>query len=276
RAIRRANLAEVKRFVDEGGNIETVGGRFHSTLLTEACRFRATKVVDLLLERGAAANVAGGGFWTPLHYACDGPRRGSAAAVALKLVATLIENHGEVDATDFRGRTPLHIACSKGSAGVALALLEAGADPNVRDEDGRAPAHHAASNGQRDVIGVLLRFGADTSAVDRELDTPLHRATRERQTLAMSLLEGAGADPKAKNCWGELAGTLAPDYKMNPAIHDDDRRHPQQDLDADQCVACSARKGLHYYFCKSEILQELPDRLILGPDGLPVVTEGEN
>lgn len=126
RAIRRANLAEVKRFLDEGGNIETTAGRFHSTLLTEACRFRATKVVDLLLERGAAANVSGGGFWTPLHYACDGPRRGSAALVASKLVATLIQNHGEVDAADFHGRTPLHVASSKGSTGVALALLDAG------------------------------------------------------------------------------------------------------------------------------------------------------
>lgn len=107
--------------------METVGGRFHSTLLTEACRFRAPKVIDLLLERGAAANVSGGGFWTPLHYTCNGPCRGSAAAAAAaKLVTTLVENHGGVDATDFYGRTPLHLACSKGSAAVALALLEAG------------------------------------------------------------------------------------------------------------------------------------------------------
>ncbi|CAN0204170.1 unnamed protein product, partial [Hapterophycus canaliculatus] len=126
RAIRRGNVAEVKRFLDEGGSIETIGGRFHSTLLTEACRFRVTKVVNLLLERGAAANASGGGFWTPLHYACDGPRHGSAAAIALKLVTTLVENHGELDAADFRGRTPLHVTSSKGSAGVAVALLEAG------------------------------------------------------------------------------------------------------------------------------------------------------
>lgn len=53
------------------------------------------------------------------------------------------------------------------------------------------------------------------------------------------------------------------------------RRHPQQQLDAGPCVACSAKAGLHYYFCKSEILQEVPDSLILGPDGLPIA-EGEN
>lgn len=136
RAIRRGNLAEVKRFLDEGGDVETVGGRFHSTLLTEASRFRVAKVIDLLLEKGAVANVSGGGFWTPLHYACDGPGRGSAAIAAAKLVATLIENHAEVDATDFRGRTPLHLACLRGSAAVALALLEAGRHTYLKMREG--------------------------------------------------------------------------------------------------------------------------------------------
>ncbi|CAN0428884.1 unnamed protein product, partial [Hapterophycus canaliculatus] len=96
-----------------------------------------------------------------------------------------------------------------------------GADPNLRDEDGRTPAHHAASSGQREMIAILLDFGANISAVDRELDTPLHCASRERQALAMSLLQRAGADPEAKNCWGELAATLAPDYKMNAAVYNE-------------------------------------------------------
>lgn len=114
----------MKRFLDEGGDVETIGGRFHSTLLTEACRFRAAKVIELLLDRGAAANVSGGGFWTPLHYACS--VNSTAGAAAATLVAKLIENHAEVDATDFQGRTPLHTAAARGSAAVVLALLEAG------------------------------------------------------------------------------------------------------------------------------------------------------
>lgn len=43
------------------------------------------------------------------------------------------------------------------------------------------------------------------------------------------------------------------------------------DASVPPCVACSARDGRHYYFCKNEILQELPESLILGPDGLPIV-----
>lgn len=55
-----------------------------------------------------------------------------------------------------------------------------------------------------------------------------------------------------------------------PAAPRRDRRHEEQDMDADPCLACSAKKGLHYYFCRSEILQAVPDSLIIGPDGLPI------
>ncbi|CAM9683521.1 unnamed protein product, partial [Laminaria digitata] len=268
RAIRRGNLAEVKRFLDEGNDIEAVGGRFHGTLLLESCRYHSAKVTDLLLERGASVNVSGGGFWTPLHYACD-------AKEDPALVTTLLRHRAEVDAIDFHGRSPLHIASKRGSSRVVLALLNAGADPNAPDEDGRTPVHDAASNGRRVVIATLVDFGGRLTAVDQELDTPLHRATREGQRVAMSLLRIAGADPDAVNCWGDLAGTLAPSYKMNPRSHPEVGDTATAGLGAGCCVACSAKRGRHYYFCRSEVLKDVPDHFILGPDGLPMAAKGE-
>lgn len=147
--------------------------------------------------------------------------------------------------------------------------ITTGAEPNERDNHQATPMHHAASNGRREAIAVLLSSGGDISAVDRELDTPLHHATRHRQRLAMSVLESAGADPGAVNCWGLLAGTLAPEYKMNPAVEEDG-------VDVPPCVACSAKKGFHYYFCKTETLEETPQGLVLGPDGFPTVGGGES
>ncbi|CAM9766516.1 unnamed protein product [Ectocarpus sp. 6 AP-2014] len=52
---------------------------------------------------------------------------------------------------------------------------------------------------------------------------------------------------------------------MNPVVYDEEH----QDADTGPCMACSATKGRHYYFCRSEILQDLPDSMILGPDGKP-------
>lgn len=266
RAVRRGNLAEVKRFLDEGKSIEAVGGRFHGTLLLESCRYHTVKIAILLLERGAATNVSGGGFWTPLHYACDGKE-------ATELVAVLIRHHAEVDAVDFYGRTPLHIASRQASSKAAFLLLKAGAEPNTSDDDGRSPAHYAASHGRREVIELLVGFGGDLTAVDGELETPLHRATREGQRTAMDILVKAGADPDAVNCWGELAGNLAPNCKMNPAMPGSDGFGSGSGAGkgSKPCASCSARKGRHYYFCKSETLRGVPGTLILGPDGLPIV-----
>lgn len=114
---------------------------------------------------------------------------------------------------------------------------------------------------------MLLRFGGDVSALDREQETPLHKATRESRWTAMNLLQRAGADPDAVSCWDEMAGTLAPSYKMNPhQTREDDGGGD----DTGPCVACSAKKGRHYYFCGSDLLQDVPDTHVLGPDGLPI------
>lgn len=121
------------------------------------------------------------------------------------------------------------------------------------------------------------------SATDRELETPLHKATREGHHTVMNLLQRVGADPDASNCWGEMAGTLAPAYKMNPnptggkqqgkagqGLTGDEREGDDAGTIVPPCVACSARDGRHYYFCKSEFLQEVADSMVLGPDGLPI------
>lgn len=106
---------------------------------------RGHQVANLLLEHGAKVNTSGGGFWTPLHYASDGEE-------CIEMVATLIRQGAEIDAPDNQGRTPLHMACRRGSATVTRALLEAGADPDEADRDGRTPVHYAAAKGRRKVF----------------------------------------------------------------------------------------------------------------------------
>jgi ankyrin repeat protein len=60
---------------------------------------------------------------------------------------------------------PLHLAASYGSANVAAALLNAGADPDVSDSQGRRPLHYAAANGRLGVMDLLLSHYADPNAL---------------------------------------------------------------------------------------------------------------
>ena len=63
-----------------------------------------------------------------------------------------------------KGETPLHGAASRGNAETVTALLEGGADPNVRARSGETPLDVAADN---EAVTVLLEApGADAAARD--------------------------------------------------------------------------------------------------------------
>lgn len=112
----------------------------------------------------------------------------------------------------------------------------------------------------------------------------MHKATRAKHSTVTNLLLRAGARPGALNCWGEEARTLAPAYRMNPSDEggrDGDNDDKGDDVDGhrgpgsteERCVACSGKRGRHYYFCKSDVLQSVPDALILGSDGKPIARD---
>lgn len=266
-AIRNGDISKVKRFLDEGCDTHATGGRFHGTFLMETCRFQNTEIVDMLIERGAEVNTSGGGLWTPLHYACDGLRD------MPEIVQALLRYGAELEPKDHHDRTPLHLACKRGSVQVALTLLKAGANANEADLDGRTPVHYAASKDRTEVMSKLLEFGGNVSACDRERESPLHKATRAKHSVMMNLLQRAGAEPGAVNCWGEQALTLAPAYKMEspPPRHDHNSKLGADSLRRHPCVACSGKRGRHYYFCRKDFLDDLPNNLILGSNGRPFV-----
>ena len=66
-----------------------------------------------------------------------------------------------VDGCDVYGATPLSIACQRGHAACASALLDAGADPNRRRAGGLTPLSYAALEGHAQCV-IALR----TAAVD--------------------------------------------------------------------------------------------------------------
>ena len=90
---------------------------------------------------------------TPLHSAV---RRKKATRI-YDTVPILISKATRVDPRNDFGRTPLFIAVRMGNREDALALLEAGADPNVPDEHGHTPAHVAAiKSGAGEVFRTML------------------------------------------------------------------------------------------------------------------------
>ena len=70
---------------------------------------------------------------------------------------------------------PLHFALARAQPRVAIALLEAGADPNSRDDDGDTALIVAANKNWPAVVHALLAKGADPNATSRDGETPRWR-----------------------------------------------------------------------------------------------------
>ncbi|XP_062228605.1 potassium channel KOR1-like [Phragmites australis] len=115
-------------------------------------------------------------------------------------------------------------------------LIRAGADPKNTDYDGRSPLHLAASRGYEDVVQFLINEGVDINLTDQFGDTPLLEAVKQGHERVASLLFGKGAKLSLKNAGSHLCTAVAKGdsdfvrralaYGADPNCKDYDHRTP--------------------------------------------------
>ena len=150
---------------------------YGGTALKHACRRGHMGVARLLLNSGASLTATDQGSWTPLHAAAF---HGHESAIRL-LKASAPQGHGlgaglDVNALNAEGQSALSMAAAQGHEGAARALLEAGADKELRDNEGWTPVVAAANKGRTDCVLLLVAVGADVNARTRLGSTALDRA----------------------------------------------------------------------------------------------------
>ncbi|PAA83693.1 hypothetical protein BOX15_Mlig016864g1 [Macrostomum lignano] len=119
---------------------------------------------------------------TLLHFACEGGSK----EVIQKLIT---EHHMEVDATNDRSETPLHITCRSGKDDLVTLLLQHHANVDAIDDKGETPIFHAIAKDSIETCTVLIRNGADLNAVNKDGMSVLCKAYYEGRSAIVRLLK---------------------------------------------------------------------------------------
>ena len=136
------------------------------TLLHAAAAAGSLATVELLLSLGVNPNA---GDPTPLCCLANERTAGGG-----DVVHALVEAGADVNAPSGRQRcAALHMAARRGNAEVARALLDCGADTEVRDHPGDTPLRRAVNLNRFEVAALLVESGADMHARGSQGLTPL-------------------------------------------------------------------------------------------------------
>ncbi|XP_057496868.1 potassium channel SKOR-like isoform X2 [Actinidia eriantha] len=88
-------------------------------------------------------------------------------------------------------------------------LIRAGADPNKTDYDGRSPLHLAASRGYEDITHFLIQEDVDINISDKFGNTPLLEALKNGHDRIASILVKEGAELKIDTAGSFLCTVVA-------------------------------------------------------------------
>lgn len=226
-AARSSDPGVAALLLDAGAEIDAPN-RAGLTPLGVACSCSNWRLARFLLEHRASAK--GDESHPPLLAAAAGDD--DPAGVRL-----LLKHKAGVNAVGRFGRSALHAAALSGNAEVAAALIEAGANLDVRDERGIAPLHEAARAGADSVIAQLVAAGADPRVEDDAGSNALNIACRSRRSTVATLralldmgvdASHVGSDGRtpleqvlASGRWA-LVATLDPSYQLPASVVLDD------------------------------------------------------
>ncbi|XP_019858662.1 PREDICTED: transient receptor potential cation channel subfamily A member 1 homolog [Amphimedon queenslandica] len=180
------------------------------TPLAMACIRGHTKIVELLLKKGANVNVTDENENTPLGIAC---KKGHTEIVELLLKHGIDNTNStmndkncipgtasaegqqpqrvNINHTNLENRTALHIACDEGCKEIVELLLKHnGVDINITDKDSNTPLISACIKGHTEIVKLLLKHGANVTKCDEKGLNALDIAVEEgKKGAAMAIVK---------------------------------------------------------------------------------------
>jgi len=201
RAVRKGDIEEIRKFLADGGDPNTVD-KDGNALIHIAIQYGRAESLDTLLQAGADANLKNRAGNTAAIMAAGVDRR--------DMIDLLIKYGGDMRTRGNGGVTTLMLASSAGNVSLMDILLKLGVPIEGVDDKGRTALFYSVSAPGPQALTFLFDSGADGQAVDRDNGTPLHLLDENSQAATASLLLDRGADVnKARHSSGETALHIA-------------------------------------------------------------------
>ncbi|CAI9272031.1 unnamed protein product [Lactuca saligna] len=117
---------------------------------------------------------------------------------------SLIRAGANPNKTLFDGRSPLHLAVTKGHEDIVAFLIQEGVDVDISDNFGNTPLLEAIKRGYDNIASLLIKESSllMINSKDYDLRTPLHVATSHGSYVVAKLLVESGASVLSKDRWG--------------------------------------------------------------------------
>jgi len=197
-AVYKGDVDTVRRYLEQGGNVNAKYGFDGNTPLQRAAQNNNKDMVEMLIAKGADVNAKDKDGNTPLQRAAQNNNK--------DMVEMLIAKGADVNAKDKDGNTPLQRAAQHNRKDVAELLIAKGADVNAKynakNKEDYTLLHWAAQNNSKDVAELLIVKGADVNAKEKDGYTPLLQAAWYNRKEVAELLIAKGADVNAKSNYG--------------------------------------------------------------------------
>lgn len=155
-----AQTAACRYLLDQGAEVDALGGDLVATPMQWAARNGYLYVIQLLIAYNADPNITDSQGYNTLHLVTH-----SSSVMPLLY---MLHQPVNVDSRDSQGHTSLMWAAYQGDALSVDLLLKHGASPNTSDDTGLTPLHWAVVRGNRVCIRRLIEKGADINAKDGE------------------------------------------------------------------------------------------------------------
>jgi ankyrin repeat protein len=189
----------------------------------------------------------------------------------LALTDLLLRAKANVKTANRVGMTPLAMAALYGSPAMIDRLLKAGADAKELGPNGETTVMFAARNGNPQAVKLLIEAGAAVNARERlRGTTALMWAAEQRHPEAVKVLLAAGADPALKSGGAGLPRNYMAN-RVNTRTVDLAQQRRKRAADAgrtyEEQLAVEQKEG-------RELGGQRGLGQALGPDGLPLATQG--